>query len=106
MSRDSATSAARNKRIRQDALRDQLSSQGHLQHVIDILGKISDEDKPLEKEMVDRFKIVIDTKMKLVGKYLPDLKQQEIAMTTTELTPEQWLEQLDEPDREAEEKEA
>ena len=103
---DTSNTITRQRRVRQEALREQLSSQKHVEHVIEMINKVSDDTKPLEKEMLDRFKVAIDAKMKLVNKYLPDLKQQEIALASTELTPEQWLDLLDEPDREAEEKEA
>ena len=35
-----ATAAAKNKKIRQEALREQLRSQGHVQHVVDNIVKI------------------------------------------------------------------
>ena len=44
-----------NRAIRQEALRESLSAGGHIQHVVDI-----------------------DTKLKLVSKYLPDVKSVEI----------------------------
>lgn len=73
-----ATRAAQNKKIRQEALREQLSSQKHVEHVIELLGKIQ-KPVPFETEdMLARYKLVIDTKLKLINKYLPDLKSQEI----------------------------
>lgn len=75
---DQSTRAAKNRRIRQEALREQLSSQGHVQHIIDLVKKIGDEAGEIDKPMIDRYKIVIDTKLKLINKYLPDLKATEI----------------------------
>ena len=75
MGRDTATAAAKNKRIRQEALREQLSAQGHVQHVVDLVGKIQDETISIEAEMLNRYKIVLDAKFKLIDKYLPSLKQ-------------------------------
>lgn len=68
------TRAQLNRKVRQDALREQLASQGHVQHVIELLGEIGNPVKDLERTMLDRYKVVIDTKLKLIGKYLPDLK--------------------------------
>lgn len=68
------TRAQLNRKVRQEALREQLASQGHVQHVIELLEEISNPINDIDKGMVDRYKIVIDTKLKLIGKYLPDLK--------------------------------
>ena len=75
MPRDTATAAAKNKRIRQEALREQLQAQGHVQHVVDLVGKIQDETQPIEADILNRYKIVLDAKFKLIDKYLPSLKQ-------------------------------
>lgn len=75
---DKATAAAKNRRIRQEALRDYLESRGLVEHVIDLADKIGDETNGLAPEMVARFKISIDTRLKLINKYLPDLKSTEI----------------------------
>lgn len=71
---DTATAAAKNKRIRQEALREQLAAQGHVQHVVDILNKLSDETLEIEANMVNRYKITLDNKFKLIDKYLPTEK--------------------------------
>ena len=75
--KDTTTAKHRNRRIRQEALREQLQQQGHLQHVVDILGNIQNDDS-MDNEKLSRLKVVIDTKMKLLNKYLPDLKSTEI----------------------------
>ena len=75
---DSRNAATRNRQIRQEALRDQLQSQGHVQHVIDIIGKLATESVDLDRDMVNRYKIVLETKLKLINKYLPDLKAVEV----------------------------
>ena len=67
-----------NRAIRQEALREQLSAQGHLQHVIDICEELNKLTVPMEATEVNRKKIVIDTKLKLITKYLPDLKSTEL----------------------------
>ena len=71
-----------NKAVRQEALRDQLSAQGHVQHVIDICGQLMDLDTELDPIKVARLKATADIKLKLIGKYLPDLKQIEARVIT------------------------
>ena len=73
-----ATNAAKNRTIRQEALREQLSAQGHVQHIVDILNKLSDESQEIDPNMVGRYKVTVDTKLKLINKYLPDLKSTEL----------------------------
>lgn len=72
------TVAQKNRAVRQTALREQLQAQGHLQHVIDLLDDVADLQNSLDGSDVQRLKIVIDTKLKLIGKYLPDLKAMEL----------------------------
>jgi hypothetical protein len=84
-----ATAAAKNKKIRQEALREQLRSQGHVQHVVDNIVKIeslSIDNTGDGKEGVDykklqlsqhelaRLKTATELRLKLINKYLPDLK--------------------------------
>lgn len=76
--RDSATSKDRNRRIRQDALREQLSQGKHVEHVIEIANKIANETLELDALMVQRLKAAAEIKCKLISKYLPDLKAVEI----------------------------
>jgi hypothetical protein len=77
---------------RQEDLRELLSSQGHLQHVIKICGELDDLAIELSQSDITRKSKVIDTKLKLINKYLPDLKNTEItaegggAIQITEVT--------------------
>lgn len=68
------THAQGNKRVRKEALREQLSAQGHVQHVIDIAEKLTSLSESLESIEVTRLKSAADIKLKLISKYLPDLK--------------------------------
>ena len=70
--------ANRNKAVRQEALREQLANGGHLQHIIDISKQLSDLDAELEATNITRLKYAADIKLKLLNKYLPDLKAVEI----------------------------
>jgi len=69
------TRAQLNKSVRQEALRDQLSAQGHVQHAVDIVGKF---DEQIDAKDQLRLKTKFDMHMKLVDKYLPSLKATEI----------------------------
>jgi len=71
--------AAQNKKIRQEALREQLSSQKHVEHVIDIAKKLSDPNNEMESTDIQRYKAAADIKLKLINKYLPDLKAVELS---------------------------
>jgi len=80
------TRAHINRRIRQDELRKQLAARGHDQHVSDIVEELlkpTDESK-YSKDDLPRLKLVIDTKLALMKKYMPDVKQVEIDLYTPE----------------------
>lgn len=64
------TRAQHNRAIRQEALREQLSNQGHLQHAVEIATKFAQ----LPKDEQDAHKVKFDMHMRLVNKYLPDIK--------------------------------
>ena len=76
-----ATHAQHQRTIRKEALREQLSKQGHIQHAVDIATKFNEE---IDRETQDRLKTKFDMHMKLVNKYLPDVKQTEINLTGEE----------------------
>ena len=69
------TRAQQNRSIRQQALREQLEAQGHLQHAIDIAQKLRE---PNEDTNVPSLKAAADIHMRLVDKYIPSLKAVEI----------------------------
>lgn len=64
-----------NRKVRQENLREQLATGGHLQHVIELLGKVERNEEP---EKLAAYKVVLDTKLKLINKFLPDLKAVEL----------------------------
>jgi hypothetical protein len=88
------TRAQENRKIRQDALREQLAGKGLVQKVIEDIGKIDQlaalkiddfEDADLyiasvsaAKDKTQIIKVAIESRLKLVNKYLPDLKQTEL----------------------------
>ena len=73
------TRAQSNKRIRQEALREQLASQGHVQHVVEIVNKLIEPSEEFTSLDLQRNKLIIDTKLALIKKYLPDVKQIEMS---------------------------
>ena len=79
MARDTANAKDKNRRIRQEALREQLSNGGHVQHVVDIAKKLQDGYLELEATGIAALKAAADIKLKLIGKYIPDLKSVEIS---------------------------
>jgi len=76
MSNNSA--AQRNRKIRQDALREQLAQQCHEQHVIEIISELTDSDLEFDSLMIRRKEIALNAHLKLMAKYIPDLKSQEL----------------------------
>ena len=68
------TRAAANKKIREEALRDKLVAMGLVQHVVELAEKLADLDISLDANTVTRLKASGDLKLKLIAKYLPDLK--------------------------------
>ena len=75
---DGTTRANRNRAIRQEELRAKLSAGGHIQHVIENVNKIQDLSNPLEPADVQRLKIASELQLRLISKYLPDIKQVEL----------------------------
>jgi len=73
------TAAHKNRAIRQEALREQLSNQGHVQHVTEIAQKLTNLEGELDPVQVQRLKAAADIKLKLIGKYLGDVKAVEIS---------------------------
>ena len=69
------TRAQENRAIRQEELRAKLSAGGHLQHAIESIRKMDEAEDDFS---VRKNKAVFDSHMKLVTKYLPDLKATEV----------------------------
>ncbi|MGX5174925.1 hypothetical protein ACUR5C_12960 [Aliikangiella sp. IMCC44653] len=72
------TRAQENRTIRQNAQRDQLSAQRHVQLIIENIEKMEglehSESSPFN---LAKFKAANDQRFRILNKYLPDLKQQE-----------------------------
>lgn len=74
-----ATAANKNRKIRQDALREQLSKQKHVEKVIEIAKKLNEQAASLESTHIQSLRASADLHMRLVNKYLPDLKATELS---------------------------
>ena len=73
-----ATKAATNRKIRQDALRDQLSKQKLVEKVIDNVRKMEEQGASMESQELNALKAANDARLRLINKYLPDLKAMEL----------------------------
>lgn len=69
--------ANRNRKVRQEALREYLSERGKLDYILDNIDKIENIDSPLDTNELARLKTANEHRIKLLGKYLPDLKATE-----------------------------
>ena len=72
------TKAQLNRQVRQEALREQLSQQGHEQYISEIISNLSDPEMEYDGLWVQRLKAAADLRLKLMAKYIPDLKSQEL----------------------------
>jgi len=76
------TRAQLNKEVRKEGLREQLADQCRLQHIVENLNKIEELDETDEffKNSLDKLKVSNEQRLRLLNKYLPDLKSQEITL--------------------------
>jgi hypothetical protein len=90
------TRAHANRKIRQEALREQIANQKHEQHIFEILEELREPGVEISSLELQKKKLIIDTKLALLKKYIPDVKQVEIsgdedaplqAVTRIELVP-------------------
>ena len=74
------TRAQENRSIRQEALREKLANMGLVQHVSELVTKINDLDHSKEGADFDmrKHKTAAELQLKLVAKYLPDLRSTEL----------------------------
>lgn len=68
----------KNRKIRKDALREQLSNKGLIQQTIVIANKLADRRIKMTKDQAYRLKAAADIKLKLINKYLGDDKTLEL----------------------------
>lgn len=70
-----------NRMIRQEALREQLSAQGHEQHIVEISEIFRDLTQELDSSDIQRLKAAAENHRAMLSKYLPDLKQTDSNIT-------------------------
>lgn len=90
---DSRTAAQRNRAVRQEQLRDYLANRGLLNKVIESVKEIESAGYSIDKDELQARKLVIDTNMKLINKYLGDEKYIEVDMNVTD-GQESWLDRM------------
>ena len=78
MARSGHSRANENREIKREELKRYLQERGKLQYVFDNLEKLENLKTQMDNVEVSRIKAATDTRVKLLNKYLPDLKQVEI----------------------------
>ena len=74
-----ATNAAKQRTMRQDALREMLSKKCTVEQLIKNVKKFEEQGASMEPNELQALKYATDTRLKLISKYLPDLKQVEMS---------------------------
>lgn len=91
-----ATKKSKERDVRRDELRRYISEQGKVHHIFDTIGKLEDLKNPLEPVEVQRLGKAIDSRLKLLNKYLPDIKAVEVSgedgapMTVVQMSAEDY----------------
>ena len=73
-----ATNAAKNRAIRQDALREMLSKKCTVEQVLRNIKKMEEQGVSMEAIELQALRAATDTRVKLLNKYIPDLKSMEL----------------------------
>ena len=73
-----ATNPAKLRAVRQESLRELLSKQKHLEKAVDNIIKIEQQGSSMETNELNALKYATEARIKLLGKYLPDLKATEM----------------------------
>lgn len=81
-----ASLKAKNRKLRQDNLREWLSEKCTAQHLVDNLIKIEELDETEEtfQNSLNKLKVANEQRLKILNKYLPDLKSTELSMDNGE----------------------
>ncbi len=72
------TPAARRRAVHREALIEYISKQKLVNHIVKVAAKLGDETVDIPPEMVTRYKVAIDANLKLISKYLPDVRSVEL----------------------------
>lgn len=74
-----ATVKARNRKVRQEELREFISQQGKLSYVFDNIKKIENLNEPLDQAELKRLEIATNTRVRLLEYYMPKQKSIELS---------------------------
>lgn len=73
------TRAQKTRAIRQEELRAKLEAGGHLQYAVENIKKIEElEPSDSFNQLLTKYKTAAELRLRMVNKYLPDLKSSEI----------------------------
>lgn len=73
-----ATRAAVARKNRQDALREMLSKKCTVEQVLRNINKMEEQGAAMEAQELQAMKYATETRLKLINKYLPELKSTEM----------------------------
>ena len=73
-----ANNLAKQRAMRQEQLRELLSKQKHVEKAIDNIKKMEEQGAMMEPNELTALKYATDARFKLINKYLPDMKTQEV----------------------------
>jgi len=73
-----ATQLAKNRKLRQDALREMLSKKCTVQQVLGNIQKMEEQGETMDPQGLTALKYATDTRLKLINKYIPDMKSIEV----------------------------
>ena len=76
-----ANNAAKQRKMRQESLREQISKRCTFQQVIKNTEKMEKEGAQMSPQELQAIKYATDVRLKLLNKYIPDLKQTDIEIT-------------------------
>ena len=76
-----ATNAAKQRKMRQDSLREMLSKKCSVEQVLKNIKKMEEQGISMESVELQALRAATDTRLKLINKYMPDLKQTDIELT-------------------------
>ena len=80
------------REVRREELRVYLSENNRVRQILDTVEKLEDLSLELDAVQIQRLRAATDTRMGLLKKYLPDVKQQEIEMTASISSADSWSE--------------
>ena len=72
------TRAQLNRALRQEEMRNKIEASGYETHVADVVKKLLDPEQEYDSIEVQRMKSAADLSIKMMAKFMPDLKSTEI----------------------------